>query len=202
VGVDVSNNHANASLTYFWIKTKDFIEYDSVNDPDLGSYITYFNRDLAYRNGVELSASIDVGSLMDQDFTLRPGINMTHFFTAKTRDTPTSAWDPIRTVAMTNVSASLFFKHHASDFIANVSFNRYVKQYNSNSYTPTATTVPTSYTLINLLLQKRLWQFADSSKVSARLVVKNLGDELYKTNYLNNHWMPGRSIYGGLVYEY
>jgi outer membrane receptor protein involved in Fe transport len=200
VGVDVSNTHANASLTYFWIKTKNFIESVNGTDPILGNIITYENRDLAYRDGVELSATIDVGSLMGQDFTLRPGINMTHFFTAKTRNTPTSAWGPIRTVAMTNLSASLFFKHPASDFIANVSVNRYIKQYNATSFT--SATVPTSYTLINLLLQKRLWQFADSSKVSARLVVKNLGDELYRTNYTASHFMPGRSIYGGLVYEY
>ncbi|MDR0571415.1 MAG: TonB-dependent receptor, partial [Rickettsiales bacterium] len=204
VGFDIVGNHANIGLTYFWIKTKDFIDFYTTTEigPDDNYITTYRNNDLAYRNGIELSAAIDLGSLFDQDYVLKPSFNMTHFFTAKTRDLPTNNWGPIRTVAMTAISTGLYFNHSEYNFMANLSVNRFIKQYNSRNYTPTSTTVPTSYTVVDLVVQKGIYQFKDSSKLSARLSVSNFTDELYKTNYTHGYWMPGRSIHVGLIYEY
>lgn len=195
-GIDVFNNYADFEITYFWNKTRNFISTSRYLIDGPNWYYTYINNDIAYRSGVEIAAAIDIGGLLDQNFVLKPSLSLTHFFTFKTRTTPTSLFQPITGVPENAIAFNLFFKHPESDFMANLSISRFTNQL-------TATTgAHLSYTTVDLVLQKRLLDFNQFGKLSARVSVNNFTNEDFRTNNSAGYMMPGRRIYGGLIYEY
>jgi vitamin B12 transporter len=197
-GVDLTGSFSNLSATYFWIKSKDFI--DSYSYYESGTrYTSYRNNDKAYRSGIEIQGGIDIGAIFDKDFSLKPTLSYTHFFKAITRNTPTDRY--LRIMGALPIDAftlGIYFKHPNSDFMANISGNYIGKQINSTA----DTNYSSSYTTYDLVLQKRIWQFKDSGKISARLEVNNISDKLYATNATRTYYMPGRNFSAGLVYEY
>jgi vitamin B12 transporter len=198
-GVDLMGSFSNISATYFFIKSKNFIGNYSLGTVDGYLTTSYRNNDVAYRSGLEIQGGIDFGALFDKDFSLKTTVNYTHFFTSKTRNRPTDPYTPILLgLPKDALTFAVYFKHYNSDFMVNVSTNFIGKQSNSTS----ATNPPTSYTTYDLVLQKRIWQFKDSGKISARVEVNNISDKLYATNTTRTYYMPGRNFHAALVYEY
>jgi vitamin B12 transporter len=190
-GVDVMGEHASASFTYFSVKTKNFIALSPLR-PGVS---TYKNHDLAFRKGVELSGSVDIGGYLGGSFTLKPSVAITHFFTAKTRNSPSLPYSPITMIPQTTVSAGLYFSHPGTGWMANLSINRFGKQRYSASVTSY------SYTVVDLVVQKRLFEVEGKGKLSARIDVNNFTNLDYRTTS-SDYRMPGRSVHGGLVYEF
>jgi vitamin B12 transporter len=196
VGIDVFNNFADFEITYFWNKTRNFISPFLYLIDGSDRYYTYINNDIAYRSGVEIAAAIDIGGLLDQNFVLKPSLSLTHFFTFKTRATPTARFNPITGIPENAIAVNLFFKHPESDFMANLSISRFTNQINNINGTHM------SYTTADLVVQKRLVDFDQFGKLSARVSINNLTNQFFRTNTTAGYNMAGRRIYGGLIYEY
>jgi vitamin B12 transporter len=198
-GFDLMLDHASVGFTYFSSKTKKFISGYTVRP---GEY-SYRNNDVAYRKGLEFSASVDLGAYMGGSFVLRPSLNVTRFLTSKTRTLPTDRFVAITGVPKTTVSAGLYFSHPGAGTMANLTVNKYGPHVQSLTSTNAAYRKPYSYTVVDFSFQQRIFEIEGRGKLSARIDVNNLADLEYKTVAgASNYSMPGRVITGGLIYEY
>jgi outer membrane receptor protein involved in Fe transport len=191
-GLDVMNEYAALTATYFWSKTKNFINTDTVSIPGA---TTYMNLPVAYRAGVELSLSADVAGLAGQNFELRPSIGLTHLLKMRGRDRINTDYVYITGVAETNVNAGLLLRSEPVGLTANLSITRI-----GNKYARLAAE-KNSYSIVDLFVQKELLNFGDDGHLDAKLSVQNFTDELYYSRS-PGYFMPGRTFYLGLAYIY
>jgi vitamin B12 transporter len=184
-GVDVMNEHANVSATYFYTKTDNYINFFY----DMNVYVsTWRNLHVGYRSGVELYASADLAGMAGQNFELRPYFSMTHMFKFTGKETADDPYIPITGIPETVYGAGLRFSQADAGIAANVSVN---KISNLNRLSPTS---------VNLSVIKRLFRVADYGEIYAKLVVDNFTDETIE--YTDGYVQPGRTIYLGVGYEY
>jgi vitamin B12 transporter len=191
-GLDVMNEYAALSATYFWSKTKNFIYYDYVSLP---GFTTYTNMPVAYRAGVELSLSADVAGLTGQNFELRPSIGLTHLLKMRGRFGINTDYVYIIGIAETNVNAGLLLRSEPIGLTANLSITRIGNKYS------TVAAQKNSYSIVDLFVQKELLNFGDDGHLDAKLSVQNFTDELYYSQS-DGYFMPGRTFYLGLAYIY
>lgn len=197
-GFDISGPNSNFSFTYFFSETQDFITYLAMP----GREYHYRNMDRAYRTGMELAWSADIGGALNRGFELRPYASFNYLFKYKTRDAKTGPYLYIHQTPEYTANYGLRFHHPESDFTANLNFARTGKEYRSLS--------PTSiqnapYTVASLFLRKRVMDFSEAGQLDLKLTVDNIFDEKYSTSYSGastEYYMPGRSAYIGLVYTY
>jgi vitamin B12 transporter len=192
VGVDLMGRRGNASMSYFWTKSDNFIESVSPTPTTR----EYRNMDLAYRSGIEFSLDYDLGGLIAQDFVLKPSLSMTHMFVFKTRSRPGDRFLKIDGVEDDAMSFGLLLKYDPIGFAAKLNVSRHSKNYNANG----SENRP-AYGVVSLYVQKRIWEFPDQGEISAILEIQNFTDELYRTTS-SNYYMPGRAINLSLRYDY
>jgi vitamin B12 transporter len=191
-GLDVMNEYAALTATYFWSKTKNYIDTDP-NSPF--GYAYFINFPVAYRTGVELSLSADVAGLAGQNFELRPSIGLTHLFKMRGRTDINADYVYITGIAETNVNAGLLLRSEPIGLTANLSITRIGNKYS------TVAAIKNSYSIVDLFVQKELLNFADDGHLDAKLSVQNFTDELYYSQS-DGYFMPGRTFYLGLAYIY
>ncbi|MDR2350306.1 MAG: TonB-dependent receptor [Deltaproteobacteria bacterium] len=196
VGFDVIGNRFMGSVSYFRSKTRDFIEYYRV----IPNVETEFrNMDRAYRSGVEMSLSADIGALAGYDFVLKPTISLTHMFERKTRERSDTPYVYITGVADDVFSFGLRFASDAIGFSGNLKIN-----YASDSREADGSIERKAYMVADLYLKKRLYRFNGGGDVSATLEVDNFTDETYYSSgsEASPFIMPGRKVIFGLSWEF
>ncbi|MDR1164293.1 MAG: TonB-dependent receptor [Deltaproteobacteria bacterium] len=194
VGMDLMGRHSMASLSYFWTKSKNFIESTRPSATER----LYRNMDVAYRSGLELSFGLDIGGLLGRDFVLKPTFALTHMFVFKTRLTPTANFDKIADIEDNVMSVGLLYKYDPIGFAASLNISRHSKNYN-----PNGSKDRDAYGVVSLNARKRIWDFADKGELSAVLEAQNFTDELYRTTSGSSYYyMPGRSVTVSLRYDY
>ncbi|MDR1164292.1 MAG: TonB-dependent receptor [Deltaproteobacteria bacterium] len=192
VGVELMGRRSNASASYFWTKTKNYIEGDS----SIAGHTYYRNMDIAYRSGVELSFALDIGGLMGRDFVLKPSFNLTHMFVFKTRPRPGANFAKIQDIEDTVMAVGLLYQYEPIGLAARLSLSRHGKTYAASGGARRQ-----GYGVVNLFVQKRVWEFPSQGEISAVLEVQNFTDELYNAT-ASRYYMPGRSVSLGLRYDY
>jgi outer membrane receptor protein involved in Fe transport len=155
--------------------------------------------DRAYRSGIEISFSADIGALLGKDFILKPSISYTHMFKYKTRENPDSEYVLITGVPDDILSEGLSFISEPVGFNANLSIS-----YLSYSYEADGSVERKAYMVADLNLKKRIYTFGDYGKISATFDVDNVSDETYYTSgsLSSPVMMPGRKLTFGLIYDY
>jgi vitamin B12 transporter len=196
LGFDLMFRHTWASLSYFYIKSHNFIEYFRVV---VGKETEYRNMDVSYRSGLEFSVSTDLGALWGYDFTLKPSLSLTHMFKYRTRNTPADAYVYLTGIAQDIISGGLSFDSERFGLTANIRLNYFSSEYEAGGDVDRPT-----YMVADLFLKKKIIEFGDKGKLSATLDVNNIADKLYYSYNTSAglFWMPGRTLSLTLMYEY
>lgn len=204
-GVDLAYENLDASLTYFHSEYKNKITPVQLSN---GNYINR-NLDGATISGFELSFGYDLGGLMNQEFILRPYTCLTYLTQRKNKDKNTYvSLDPDTLSDTPKITASygLAFDHPGLSLAGalNAAYlgKRYIRDF---SATRSLTNGPIwhetgGFTVWDLSMDKRLWEFEDKGALGLRLEVNNLFDKDYAPTY--DYPMPGRNFYVGLNYNY
>ena len=194
-GVDVSNQYASASATYFHSKTENLIGSD--NDY-VNSIYSWQNYHLGYRSGVELSVSADLAGMAGQNFELRPYFNLTHMFKYTGKINPEDDFEDIPEIPENVYGFGVRVSQADIGLTANVSVNKI------GSMVIDAATTHASGAIVNLAVTKRLFRTGDKGEVYAKLTVDNFTNALYLPDptYPNTSPLPGRIVYMGLGYSY
>ncbi|MDR2351675.1 MAG: TonB-dependent receptor [Deltaproteobacteria bacterium] len=192
VGVDYTGKYTEATLSYFWSKTRNFIESTRPNPLER----VYKNMDKAYRSGVEFSVGVDLGGFLGGDFVLKPSLSLTHMFIYKTRSTPIDSYVTLTDLEADVISAGLYFNHESFGLAANLRISKHSEYFNANG-----TVARPGYEIVTLFIKKRVYSFENLGKVSVVLEINNFTDELYRSTN-SEYYMPGRNLHFGLIYEY
>jgi vitamin B12 transporter len=195
-GIDLMNEYANINGTYFFSKTKDYIDSYTVSTTATQSISSYRNLFKAYRSGVELNFNVDLAGLANQNFEFRPSVTMTHFFKYTGKILSTSDYDVIPSIPETLYTLGLYFYQKDVDLTVNFSLTSVGEQNRDNTRKIEA------YSIADLFVKKRLLSFEDKGKLSAKLAIQNLADEYVSVTDFGDYPFPGRSFYLGLIYEY
>lgn len=212
VGADVSWEFIDAGVTYFHTDYKDKIVARSIRP--FGFYPNSVFENLegkAVYAGFELSFSADLGQALDQPFELRPYASLTIMTQRKNGDKRDSyvvpqAPDTLPYVPRMTASYGVTFDYPelglASTLNASYVGKVYSKDWNYYSNSPTYGEYLTfgGFTVVDLSLDKRLWDFEDKGSLSLRAEINNLFDKDYA--YAMDYPMPGRNFYLGLRYNY
>jgi vitamin B12 transporter len=197
-GFDIMNQYVDLSATYFTIKTKNFI--GGYYNGALGAY-TYRNLYKADRAGIELSAGANLGFLFSENFEFRPSLSYTVMTKYKGKNFSYSPETDLTGINAYMIAFNLFFNQPDIGLMGNVNYTKAGKRYVGSA----GLTKP-AYSTVNLMVKKRIWQFADAGHLDLKVQVDNLTDEFYDpynpTNVRDNYPAPGRSFSVGLIYEY
>lgn len=212
IGADVAWEYINSSLTYFHTKWDDRIVAAYAGDSIWGSpQYRYENMAAATIAGLEFSFSADLGQAWNQEFMLKPYLNLTYLLSRKNKDHSGSrvsveaiGKDTLPDVPDYTISYGLEFQHPGYNFGATVNASYYGKEI-SQSF---ANASPRNgqyienggYTLVDLTLQKRIIDFEDKGHLNIRAEINNLFDEDYDS--MLDYRGKGRNFYVGLRYEY
>lgn len=215
VGADWSWHYINASLTYFHSNYEDKIV--SQSHPSIPGRYIYQNMSGAVFAGPELSLSADIGQALEQGFELRPYLNLTYMTERENKDKRAGYYVPQDPEVMSYVpkltaSYGLSFNHPELALSATLNASYFGKNWSQdfNSVgrgTPEQTT-PTQgeyidfggFTVVDLSVVKRIWDFEDRGNLSLRVEVNNMFNQDYA--YTMDYPMPGRNFYVGLHFEY
>ncbi|MDR3204197.1 MAG: TonB-dependent receptor [Deltaproteobacteria bacterium] len=206
VGFDVNDKFVNLSATYFYTKTKDYIYQHQ--DP-YQDHMRVRNSDRQKRSGIEVQFSANLAGAMGYDsFELRPFINFAYLFEVKELYRRGGAGNNGRWLyaygqwmPRSSIGAGLRFRYPRYKFSANLNVNYTGKIYPGSD---SSTNYP-AFTVVNLSLRKSLIDFEDKGDLELKLDVANLFDRAYvygnpKAN--PTYYLPGRSFYAGLVYNF
>lgn len=205
IGADVTWDYINSSLTYFHSDWEDKIAAIEV-DPALWLY-QFQNIKSSRLAGLEFAFDINIGQALDQDFDLTPYVNLTYMTTRKNKDR-----DQVRAVGkdtMLNtpdflVSYGLRFNHPDYGLKTNINASYYGSSLTMDRRTGSSTNgryIDTDGgTVVDMSLEKRLFEFNDRNSLSARFEVNNIFDD--KNESYIDYPGPGRNFYFGLRYEY
>ncbi|MDR1165766.1 MAG: TonB-dependent receptor [Deltaproteobacteria bacterium] len=198
IGVDYLGKYTDMGLTYFFITSKKYISYQPAGTVAGVNLTRAMNLDRAYRGGVEFSLSSDIARMFGQDFTFKPSVSLTHFFKSRQRNTPTSAYTPVTGIPETTITYGIYFNAPKIGLMANLSIGHYGRE---RQATATGTTNHDPYNVTDLVVEKRIFDFAAKGQLKARLEINNFTNEEYATQS-SNYQMPGRTVHMGLVYDY
>ncbi len=201
-GADVSWNFLDASLTYFHTNYKD-----KIISQDIGVNTYQFqNISGALFEGLELSTSLDIAEVAGWNFGLRPYASLTYMMTRKNLDAvsvKTVGSDVMLNTPDFQIAYGLTFDYPAADLMANLnavySGQRLTRDVRLNSSTRNKYINFTSGTVVDMSIEKGLYDFNDYSKLKLRLELNNFFDsdnEIYL-----DYPGPGRNFYVGLRYE-
>jgi vitamin B12 transporter len=207
-GADISYNYLDASLTYFITQYKN-----KIYSVDIGNYI-YQNFNLEKKvtySGLEASFSFDIGKFFNKEYSLTPYIDLTLITTRRNRDRRPDAFNPEHPSILPYVpdlmaNYGIKFYHPQYNFSALLNANYIGKAYSKdfNSYIGTPYPAPFhhfgGYTVVDLSVNKRLWDLGDRGHIYLVAELNNIFDEFYA--YSMDFPMPGRNFYFGVGYEF
>lgn len=214
VGFDMARPDWRFSGTYFHYEVKDNVYiYPGVRPNGTSPQgRVMMNVDRRVQEGVEIQASANVAGLLGyRGFELRPYVNATHM-TRKEEVIDEGGpgllgtWWPIARTPDTVVGYGIRFNHHATKFSGNLNFNYYGKQYGGRSNVGDGPLVGFGkFTVTNLTLKKRLWDFGKTNSLDLKVDLNNIFDRTY--SYLGRipqdaYAYPGRNFYATLIYNF
>ena len=195
-GIDFSYASFNASLTYFYTNFDDKIQGVPV-----GAYTgKYENTGEATMQGIEGEFSYDMGTLFSWDFEVKPYVNFVYLTQYEDDETD-------RDLKYTD-------KYHVSygitvsdleGFSANLNFAYTGKKKIDDWQNSDLMGIPPEieeggFTVANLTVSKRIFDFNEYGGITLRGEVQNLFDKDYE--YAKGYTMPGRSFFLGLRYDF
>lgn len=222
VGFDIDLEDFNLSTTYFFHDIKDYIYLYYYTDPakptEKGGRVMR-NVEKRYQAGIELQTSANLAGLAGYDsFTFKPFLNLTHMtkreeILDRDADYLEGRWWPIVRMPDTVVNYGVLFKHHRSDFSANLNF-----AYSGLRLPGRANATPTGnyrddefgkINVANLSLRKRLWQFPNKNQLVVKADINNLFNKVYSyrdkvgtTSRDTTYPFQGRNYYATLEYVF
>ncbi|MDR3204478.1 MAG: TonB-dependent receptor [Deltaproteobacteria bacterium] len=189
-GFDIGWNELDVSLTYFTNKVKNII----VSNPIDSTTTSYKNLDKANLSGIEFSAGFDIGHYLEQSYSLRPYISLTHM--TQRKDSTTGA--TLQSVPKTLIAYGLSFDHPQWDFSANLNA-KYFGQEVAYNYSLGKEVSGGKFTVVDLSLRKKLFDLP-YGKLDLKVQINNLLNEYYE--YVLGYPSPGRAFYVGLAYVF
>jgi vitamin B12 transporter len=216
IGADVSWEFVNASVTYFHSKWENKIF--STKQAETGCFSLagvpstchqYINIKGATLAGWELAFNADIGQALNQDFELRPYVNLTWLTTRRnddnsgadsTRSVQSLGFSTLTDVNEITVAYGVRFYEPNIDLTFNVNAS-YAGEKRTANWVDTRGAVwerHTPGTVVDLMIEKRLFEFQDKGKIKLKLEVNNIFDK-YDEAYLH-YPGPGRNYYLGLSY--
>ncbi|MDR2437295.1 MAG: TonB-dependent receptor, partial [Endomicrobium sp.] len=216
LGVDISYDYIDASLTYFHSNFKN--KFVSFVVP--GECSNYYKTCNQFQNlagsvyaGIELILKFDIARAMNQEFSLTPFVNLTMMTKRENKDQRVGAVVPIAPNIMPNVpkivlSYGITFDYPDINLSANLNASYFGKV-----YTQDFDTNPLAYltggfpwmeyggfTTVNFSISKRILDFQDKGNLGIKVDVNNIFNE-YKGPTMN-YPIQARNFYVGLVYSY
>ncbi|MDR1083269.1 MAG: TonB-dependent receptor [Deltaproteobacteria bacterium] len=218
IGFDIKVDHFNLSGTYFFEDIRDFIYIYYYANPTPqnpnGTGRVMRNVDKRYQAGFEAQTSVNVAGLMGYDkFSLTPYLNLTHM-TKKEEQIKKGGpgldgwWWPITRMPDTVMNFGLRFAHFDWHFTANLNF-----VYNGLRLPGRGNAGPNEHyndiefgktTVVNLILTKRLWEFANNSSLNLKVNLINIFDKVYsyRDKIPDTYAYPGRNFYATVSYNF
>ena len=192
-GVDFSYAACNASITYFYTDFEDKIE--TYTTPSFDT--SWKNVGEATIQGLEGEFSYDIGTLFSWDFEVKPYVSFVYLTQYEDDETD-------RDLKYTD-------KYHVSygitvsdleGFSANLNLaytgKKKIDDWESGWPAPEIETG--GFTVANLTVSKRIFDFNEYGGITLRGEVQNLFDKDYE--YAKGYPMPGRSFFLGLRYDF
>lgn len=192
-GFDLMFDWTTFSFTYFYSYAKNYIYQHNITGV---TPRRVQNSDKQVRDGIEIQFSADVAKLAGwDDFEVRPYFNLNHLFRAEEKFRSGESWADLTWVPFTSMSGGIRFQHKPSDLMININYTRIGKAYSGTNVNQG------HYDLVNVSLQKRLWEFEEYGQLNLKANVTNLFDERY-LSFRDSINMPGRAFYLGIEYSY
>ncbi|MDR3204850.1 MAG: TonB-dependent receptor [Deltaproteobacteria bacterium] len=212
IGTDVYWSFITGSLTYFHSDWDDKITSVEVA-PNMRQNVNLTNSEIA---GLEFALSADLGQAFDQDFVLKPYVNLTYLTKRKNKDHTGGnqsveylGFDTLTNVARTIMNFGVNFHHPGINLKANINarkmwgmisqtWNNYDMGHGmgrNNSFYNYDNDF-----IVDLSLEKRLWDFEKFGHLNLKAQINNIFDAFYMP-YIN-YPGPGRNFYVGLAWEY
>lgn len=192
IGIDLSYEELNFSVTYFHTDSEDLIS--SAPAPDGTNRSTSVNIGSAVRDGFELSLDADLGKrLFGSGYSLRPYLNLTKMTKYWDNDARRKLGDISDLVYGTGIS----FATPGNDLTASLA----VQYLGTQIYrVSSGTTIFGKTTVADFNITKKILDFQDKGNLTLKASVNNLTNEYYllSADYPN----PGRNFYVGLAYNY
>ena len=218
VGADAAWEFITASLTYFHSEWNDKIFsnvapgtcYNTSGNP--APCNRYINIQGATIAGWELGFSADLGQALKRDFTLKPYLNLTWLPTVRNNDhTPGSSrsvevlgFDTLTDVNRLTASYGVNFFEPDLGLTVNLNASyageKITRNWQDFPYPNNPWEKWTPGTIVDLMAEKEIGEFAGQGRLKARVEVNNLFDRYDEAYY--HYPGPGRNFYAGLVYEY
>ncbi|MDR0881295.1 MAG: TonB-dependent receptor [Candidatus Adiutrix sp.] len=206
LGADLSGHFWEAGLTYFHTDYKNMIK-DFTVAPNTHQYR---NIDAALLSGLELSGGVDFGAAFNQPFELRPYASLTYMIDRENKDPATVLAyksDKLPLAPEFSVAYGVTFSHPDWGFRStlNASYftGAYTPDYRASAASPYGAGVYTeidSVTVVDLSLEKTLFDFGDKGILSLRGEINNMFDS--RNEMYLDYPGPGRNFYLGLKYDY
>lgn len=206
VGADVDWRFVNASLTYFYTDWKDKITGIGVGP----STYQYKNIKAATLSGLEFAFSADIGKALNWQAELRPYINFTYMLDRKNKDKTNVGFFNPYTRDLPNVpdwmlNFGVTYVYSALDLKTNINAVYTGKMTtmdyrNGSMWAPPTPAKHTGDTVVNLSVEKGLFDMGDYGRLKLRANINNIFDSNNEA-YLD-YPGPGRNFYVGLVYSY
>ena len=202
VGLDVNVDFFSASLTYFNTSWKDQIASVQTSP----SRWLYKNLQKSAISGYELALSVDLGRAFQQDFVLRPYVNLTYMPTMRCVDPdfyPEKPGDTLVYTSKMTMSYGLEFVEPNIDLMAKINARYAGKKLVHDRDRDPNGSVWMHYapgTVVDMAAEKGILEFADMGTLKVRAEVNNLFDRYYAPH--PNYPGPGRNFYVGMVYDY
>jgi outer membrane receptor protein involved in Fe transport len=218
IGFDINREYYKFSATYYWSYTKDYIyqHADPIQDRQ-----RVRNSDRQKRNGIELQMSANVAGLLGYDsFELTPYFNYSHIFKSQElyRKGHAGNWGRYTNyygtqIPKTSIGAGIRFSYPKEKLTARLNFHYWGKVYPSQTMMLTGVYDPNlhypGFTVADFTLRKGLFDFGEKGSIDFKFDVNNLFDKLYafgNPNFVRNtnggFYMPGRSFYAGVIYNF
>ena len=209
IGADVTWEFFQASLTYFQSEFKNKIAAKSTDPSDWNAKWQYVNFKAVDLDGLEFSTSLNLGQAFGWDFDLTPYANLTYMLTRKNKDaefvrTEQDGNSTFTNVPKLNVAYGVNFNHPGWELAAGLNAVYYGKSVTKdgrlNSPTQNKFIATDDGTVVNLSLDKKIFDFNDQNSVSLRFEANNIFDEKNEAHL--DYPGPGRNFYAGLRYSF
>lgn len=203
MGADVTWEYVDLGLTYFHTQWVDKI----IGIQTAPNQWINQNLDGATIAGLELALSVDVGAALQQEFSLSPFVNLTWLTTRKNKDNVSVAAigsDTLINTPEMSVSYGLDFDHPGYDLTAHLGATYFsetiTRDWRTGSPTNGLYVINDSDTVVDLSLEKKLFDICNAGAVKLRAEVNNVFDS--DNEFYMDYPGPGRNFYLGLKYVY
>lgn len=205
IGTDLTFDHANVSVTYFFSKTFNYIYqhadtyYNSSTDTERHKRVQNTYRQ--YRSGIEAQGSVDIAGLLGwEDFEIRPMGSITYLTKHEElyRKHDPDGYTDLTWIPKYSAMGGISFMHKPSDLTVNANVT-HIGQAMGNAGGDEKDLG--HYTVTNMSVEKRIFAADDYGELKARLELNNMFNETYNS-FNSDYAMPGRNFYLGVVYNY